>query len=375
MPTPAAPAIDGATHLHSGKVRDLYELPDGRLLMVASDRISAFDFVLDTTDPRQGRDPHPDVAVVVRAARRPGAAPRALDRRPGRGRAAARSSASGSTMYPGRVRRPRLPHRLRAARLPRHRRGLRHRAAGRARGRQPAARADLHPGHQGRRSASTTRTSRTTPWSATVGADAAAELRDADPGGLRAGPRRSPASAASSWPTPSSSSGAAPDGTIVLADEVLTPDSSRFWPADEWQPGRAQPSYDKQIVRDWLLSPASGWDRASGEAAAAAARRGRRAHPGALPRGLRDADRPALVTTPRESLALPSPMSDFTVTARAAAPAGGALPASSPTPATARSGSPACARSPTSTRASRIAACSGATSPRSASSRGWRSPS
>ena len=40
----------------------------------------------------------------------------------------------------------------------------------------------------------------------------------------------------------------------MLADEVLTPDSSRFWPADEWQPGRAQPSYDKQIVRDWLLS-------------------------------------------------------------------------------------------------------------------------
>ena len=51
----------------------------------------------------------------------------------------------------------------------------------------------------------------------------------------------------------------------MLADEVLTPDSSRFWPADEWQPGRAQPSYDKQIVRNWLLSPASGWDRTSGE--------------------------------------------------------------------------------------------------------------
>ncbi len=59
--------------------------------------------------------------------------------------------------------------------------------------------------------------------------------------------------------------GARPDGTTVLADEVLTPDSSRFWPADEWQPGRAQPSYDKQIVRNWALSPESGWDRASGE--------------------------------------------------------------------------------------------------------------
>ncbi len=53
---------------------------------------------------------------------------------------------------------------------------------------------------------------------------------------------------------------------IVLADEVLTPDSSRFWPADEWQPGRQQPSFDKQYVRDWLTSPASGWDKTSGEA-------------------------------------------------------------------------------------------------------------
>jgi len=53
--------------------------------------------------------------------------------------------------------------------------------------------------------------------------------------------------------------------TIVLADEVLTPDSSRFWPAARWQPGRAQDSYDKQFVRDWLTSAASGWDRSSGE--------------------------------------------------------------------------------------------------------------
>src|SRR5207342_2050431 len=54
-PTTSGPAvIDGATHLHSGKVRDLYELPDGRLLMVASDRISAFDFVLDTPIPDKG---------------------------------------------------------------------------------------------------------------------------------------------------------------------------------------------------------------------------------------------------------------------------------------------------------------------------------
>ena len=56
-----------------------------------------------------------------------------------------------------------------------------------------------------------------------------------------------------------------PGAPILLADEVLTPDSSRFWPADQWQPGRAggQPSFDKQYVRDWLTSPDSGWDRAS----------------------------------------------------------------------------------------------------------------
>ncbi len=46
--------------------------------------------------------------------------------------------------------------------------------------------------------------------------------------------------------------GSAPDGSLVLIDEVLTPDSSRYWPAATWQPGRAQPSYDKQFVRDWL---------------------------------------------------------------------------------------------------------------------------
>jgi len=57
--------------------------------------------------------------------------------------------------------------------------------------------------------------------------------------------------------------GLAPDGTLVLADEVLTPDSSRFWPADQYVPGQVQPSFDKQDVRDWLVSPASGWDRSS----------------------------------------------------------------------------------------------------------------
>ncbi|MDV3221846.1 phosphoribosylaminoimidazolesuccinocarboxamide synthase [Intrasporangium sp.] len=61
--------------------------------------------------------------------------------------------------------------------------------------------------------------------------------------------------------------GYAPEGSggLVLADEVLTPDSSRFWPADLWEPGHPQPSYDKQFVRDWLTSAESGWSKASGE--------------------------------------------------------------------------------------------------------------
>jgi phosphoribosylaminoimidazole-succinocarboxamide synthase len=53
--------------------------------------------------------------------------------------------------------------------------------------------------------------------------------------------------------------GADRHGNLVLADEVLTPDSSRFWPAEAWQPGRAQPSFDKQPLRDWLER--SGWDK------------------------------------------------------------------------------------------------------------------
>ena len=51
----------------------------------------------------------------------------------------------------------------------------------------------------------------------------------------------------------------------MLADEVFTPDSSRYWPLEGYEAGRTQPSFDKQYVRDWLTSEESGWDRASGE--------------------------------------------------------------------------------------------------------------
>ena len=54
-------------------------------------------------------------------------------------------------------------------------------------------------------------------------------------------------------------------GNLVLADEVFTPDSSRYWAADTYQEGVVQPSFDKQFVRNWLLSPESGWDRGGDE--------------------------------------------------------------------------------------------------------------
>jgi phosphoribosylaminoimidazole-succinocarboxamide synthase len=53
--------------------------------------------------------------------------------------------------------------------------------------------------------------------------------------------------------------GVAPDGSLVLGDEAMTPDSSRFWPASEYAPGRPQPSFDKQFVRDWCER--TGWDK------------------------------------------------------------------------------------------------------------------
>jgi phosphoribosylaminoimidazole-succinocarboxamide synthase len=57
--------------------------------------------------------------------------------------------------------------------------------------------------------------------------------------------------------------GMSSSGEVTLGDEVLTPDSSRFWDAALYSPGKAQPSFDKQFVRDWLTSDASGWDRVS----------------------------------------------------------------------------------------------------------------
>jgi len=260
---PPAPAVEGAEHVHSGKVRDLYRLPGGELLMVASDRISAYDFVLATTIPDKGAvltqmslwwferladlvpnhvlsvDVPPEVkgrAVVCESlamfpvecvARGYLTGSGLLDYR-------ATGEVCGIALPAGLEDGSRLPEPLFT----------------------PATKAALGD-HDENVSYDAV--------AGVVGAEAAARLRDLT---LRvyAAAEDVARERGIILADTKLEFGSRPDGTVVLADEVLTPDSSRFWPADEWQPGRAQASYDKQIVRDWLTSPASGWDRASGEA-------------------------------------------------------------------------------------------------------------
>src|SRR5690349_8383128 len=260
--TPTAPEIDGATHLHSGKVRDLYELADGRLLMVASDRISAFDFVLETPIPDKGEIltrmslwwfdrladlvPHHVLSTdVPDAVRGRAVVCERLEMFPVECVARGYLTGSGLLDYraTGEVCGISLPDGLEdGSRLPEPIF-------------TPATKADLGEHDENVSYDAVV---------ATVGDESAARLRDltlAVYGRAEEIARgRGIILAATKLEF-----GRRPDGTVVLADEVLTPDSSRFWPADDWLPGRAQPSYDKQIVRNWLLSPASGWDRTSGE--------------------------------------------------------------------------------------------------------------
>ncbi len=263
---PAAPAIEGATHLHSGKVRDLYRLESGeyagRLLMVASDRISAYDFVLDTTIPDKGEiltrmslwwfdqlaDLVPnhvvstDVPDVVRGR---AVVCEPLDMLPVECVARGYLAGSGLADYrsTGRVCGIALPDGLEdGSRLPEPIF-------------TPATKADLGDHDENVSYEAVV---------STIGAEDAAALRELTLRvyGLAEGLARERGILLADTKLEFGRGAAG----VVLADEVLTPDSSRFWPADEWQPGRAQPAFDKQIVRDWLTGPDSGWDRSSGAA-------------------------------------------------------------------------------------------------------------
>jgi phosphoribosylaminoimidazole-succinocarboxamide synthase len=261
--TQAAPeTIDGYTHLYSGKVRDLYTAPDGALLFVASDRISAYDVVLPTPIPDKGRVltqlslwwferlsdlvPNHVLSTEVPAS----VAGRALvceklEMAPVECVARGYLTGSGLSDYgrtgavcgvglpPGLVDGSRLPEAIFT----------------------PATKAALGD-HDENVDFET--------MAQTVGHQLATELR-----GLTLAVYSAAEGIALERGIVVADTklefGRRPDGTVVLADEVLTPDSSRFWPADDWEPGRAQASYDKQYVRDWLSSSASGWDKASGE--------------------------------------------------------------------------------------------------------------
>jgi len=257
---PQAVEIPGAKHLHSGKVRDLYELESGELLMVASDRMSAFDWILETPIPDKGKVltamslwwferlgvPNHILSTDVPAE----VAGRAvvcekLEMFPVECVARGYLSGSGLLDYdatgevcgiplrPGLVEGSRLDVPIFT----------------------PATKADLGEHDENVSYDAVV---------ATVGTETAEALRnltlDIYTQAHETAEQRGIILADTKFEF-----GARADGTIVLADEVLTPDSSRFWPADQWQPGKQQPSYDKQIVRDWLQFD-SGWDRHSGEA-------------------------------------------------------------------------------------------------------------
>jgi phosphoribosylaminoimidazole-succinocarboxamide synthase len=259
---PPAPPLAGAEHLHSGKVRDLYRLADGRLLMVASDRISAFDFVLESTIPDKGAVltrmslwwferlaslvPHHVLSVdVPEQVRGRAVVCEPLEMYPVECVARGYLTGSGLLDYraTGEVCGVALPDGLvDGSRLPEPIF-------------TPATKAAVGE-HDENVSYDAV--------AGVVGAEVAAALRDLT---LQVYGRAEEIARERGIILADTKLefGARADGTVVLGDEVLTPDSSRFWPADDWQPGRAQASYDKQIVRDWLLSPESGWDRSTGE--------------------------------------------------------------------------------------------------------------
>ena len=260
---PPAPEIDGATHLHSGKVRDLYRLETGayagKLLMVASDRISAYDHVLETTIPDKGEIltrmslwwfetlgvPHHVLSTDVPAH----VAGRAVVCEPLEMfpvECVARGYLTGSGLLDYRA-----TGEVCGIALPP---GLEDGSRRPAPGVTPPTQAELGDHDENVSFDAVV---------ATVGAEVAAELRDRTVAIYRRAEEIAREKGILLADT-KFEFGRRADGEIVLADEVLTPDSSRYWPAEGWLPGRTQPSYDKQIVRNWLTSAESGWDRGSG---------------------------------------------------------------------------------------------------------------
>jgi phosphoribosylaminoimidazole-succinocarboxamide synthase len=255
---------EGYTHVYSGKVRDLYRTPEDRLLFIASDRISAYDWVLPTTIPDKGRiltklslwwfqtlegvvPNHLETTAVPKVVAGRAMICEPLEMLPvecvvrgylaGSGLADynATRQICGNGLPPGLVDGSLLPKPLFT----------------------PATKAAIGDHDENVTFDEVV---------ISIGQEEAQELkrlsldiyRRADALAHQRGLILADTKFEFGFGTNGKNK-----GKIVLADEVLTPDSSRYWPLDQWEPGHAQPSFDKQFVRDWLTSPASGWDKNS----------------------------------------------------------------------------------------------------------------
>lgn len=254
------PALTDYPHLASGKVRELYRIDDEHLLFVATDRISAYDHILDTLIPDKGRiltamsvfffglldvpnhlagppdDPRIPAEVLGRAL-----VVRSLDMMPVECVARGYLTGSGLLDYQrtGSVCGISLPAGLVEA--SRFDRPLF----------TPATKAELGAHDE---NIAFDRVSDL------VGTERADQLRDKT---LRAYTQAADHALGRGIILADTKFefGVDTAGELVLADEVLTPDSSRYWPADTYTEGAVQPSFDKQFVRNWLTGPESGWDR------------------------------------------------------------------------------------------------------------------
>lgn len=258
------PELSDYAHISGGKVREIYEVDDQTLLMVATDRISAFDFSLEPAIPDKGRiltatsmfffdllsDVPNHLAGSIDDERIPedvlgrAMVVKKLDMVPFECVARGYLTGSGKKEYDatGRICGVKLPEGLKeASKLdePIF---------------TPATKAE-----QGEHDVNVTFEH----VASKLGADLAGRLRDATLDIYTRAAEYAESKGIILADT-KFEFGLDGDGQLVLADEVLTPDSSRYWPADGYEEGKDQPSFDKQYVRNWLTGPKSGWDRSDG---------------------------------------------------------------------------------------------------------------
>jgi phosphoribosylaminoimidazole-succinocarboxamide synthase len=255
------PALSDYRHLASGKVRELYRIDDDHLLFVASDRISAFDYVLDTEIPDKGRiltamsvfffdlidapnhlaGPADDERIPEEVLGR-ALVVRSLEMVPVECVARGYLTGSGIIDY-------RATGQVCGIALPE---GLTEASKFAEPLFTPASKAELGDHDENISFDDVV---------ALVGAQRAAELRDLTLQTYTQAAAHALGKGIIIADT-KFEFGIDRDGALVLADEVFTPDSSRYWPADGYREGVVQPSFDKQFVRNWLTGPDSGWDRA-----------------------------------------------------------------------------------------------------------------